>query len=299
LSDSGLVGADQAERDALGADRGDVHAGAVVLDLDDDLRPSRRSSIWMRPVSALPRATRSAGSLDAVHDGIAQHVLERRQHALEHLAVELARGALDDELGLLAGIRSRLAHDALQALRVALERHHARAHQPVLQLGDRARLLLQQVLGVLRQALEQLLDAGDVAGGLGERARELLDRRVAVELQRIEIAAVRRVALVAMQDLLLGLDLEIAQLFLQARDRARQLAEVVVDRGDLLLEARAADADFAGVVQQLVEQVGVDARHLLAIRLRHGFAPRRNPSAAAGVACCRSIRRDPAPASAG
>jgi len=37
-----------------------------------------------------------------VHHGVAQHVLERRQHALEHLPVEFAGGALDDELGALA-----------------------------------------------------------------------------------------------------------------------------------------------------------------------------------------------------
>src|SRR5438270_12796307 len=88
------------------------------------------------------------GFLDAVHHGVAQHVLERRKHPLEHLAVELARGALDGELGALAGVGGRLAHDPREALHVALERHHARAHEPVLQLGDGARLLLQQGLGL-------------------------------------------------------------------------------------------------------------------------------------------------------
>ena len=36
-------------------------------------------------------------------------------------------------------------------------------------------------------------------------------------------------------------------------------------RAELLLEARARDAGLAGIVQQLVEQLGVDARHLRAI----------------------------------
>ena len=75
---------------------------------------------------------------DAVRDRIAQQVLEGRQHVLEHLAVELAGGALDDQLGLLVEVCGGLAHDAREALHVALERDHARAHQPVLQLGDRA-----------------------------------------------------------------------------------------------------------------------------------------------------------------
>ena len=241
--------------------------------------PSRCRLIVMRPVSALSLRGAHVGRLDAVHHGVAQHVLERRQHALEHLPVELAGGALDHELGALAGVGGGLAHDAREALHVALERHHARAHQAVLQLGDDARLLLQQVLGVLGQRLEQLLDAADVAGGLGERARELLDRGIAVELERVEVAAVRGLGLVAVEDLLLGLDLEVAQLFLQARDGARQLAEVVVERADLLFEPRATDADFAGVVEQLVEQLGVDARHLGAIALRHRLAARRHGEA--------------------
>jgi len=52
---------------------------------------------------------------------------------------------------------------------VTLERHHARAHEPVLQLGDGARLLLQQRLGVLGEALQELLNARHVVGRLGER----------------------------------------------------------------------------------------------------------------------------------
>ena len=112
------------------------------------------------------------GQLDAMHHGVAQHVLERWQHALEHLPIELARGALDDQFGALAGITGGLAHDARQALHVPLHRHHAGAHQPVLQLGDGARLLLQQVLRFRDQALEQPLDAGDVVGRFSARARE-------------------------------------------------------------------------------------------------------------------------------
>ena len=38
---------------------------------------------------------------------VAQHVLERRQHALEHLAIEFAGSALHDELHLLAGVAAR------------------------------------------------------------------------------------------------------------------------------------------------------------------------------------------------
>ncbi len=61
----------------------------------------------------------------------------------------------------------------------------------------------------------RLLDAAHVVGGFGQRARELLDRRIAVELERIEVAALAAALfLVAMQDLRLGFELELAQLFL-------------------------------------------------------------------------------------
>ncbi len=102
----------------------------------------------------------------------------------------------------------------------------------------------------------------DVAGGFGQRARELLDRRVAIQFQRIELRAVTRLGLVPVQNLRLGLHLELAQLLLQSRDRARQLPEIEFDRTELLLQPCARDAHLAGAVEQLVEQLGADTRHL-------------------------------------
>jgi len=56
-------------------------------------------------------------------------------------------------------------------LHVALKGHHARAHQTVLQLRDRAGLLGEKILCFLGQRLQELLDARDIARGLGQRAR--------------------------------------------------------------------------------------------------------------------------------
>ena len=174
----------------LGPDGLDVDAGAVVLDDDEHVRAlalqAHRDPARLRLAAREPLR----GRLDAVHDGVAQHVLEGRQHALEDLAVEFARAALDDELDLLACLLRGLAHQARQPLGMPLERHHARAHQAALQVGDHAPLLLQQVLGLAIEVAEQALDARDVAHRLGEGARELLDGRVAVELERIEVRAV-------------------------------------------------------------------------------------------------------------
>src|SRR6185295_8583544 len=143
--------------------RADVDAAAVVLEDDDHLGAFAMQADADR--AALGLAARHAlfGRLDAVHDRVAQHVLERRQHAIQHLAVQLAGGADHDEIALLAGVRRDLPHQAAEALHVALERNHARAHQAVLQFSDYARLLQQQVLRFARQILEQAFDALDVA----------------------------------------------------------------------------------------------------------------------------------------
>ena len=124
------------------------------------------------------------------------------------------------------------------------------------------------------------LDARDVARGLGERARVLLQRRIAVELERIEVVAARiLLVLMPVEHLRFGLDLEAAQLLLESRHRARQLRQIEVDGVDLLIEARAEDAHLAGVVQHGVEQIRIDARHLHPLR-RHALAARQHGSAA-------------------
>ena len=99
---------DQAERHGLGADAGNVHAGAVIGQLDDDLgafAPQRQADLAR--LRACRAARRMLGRLDAVHHGIAQQVLEGRQHALQHLPVQFAGAALDDQFGLLAGVGAR------------------------------------------------------------------------------------------------------------------------------------------------------------------------------------------------
>ncbi len=107
---------DQPERGALVANRLEIHAGAVVGQAHHDF-----GAFTMQLERDAARVVLAGGGalvrlLDAVNDGVAEHVLERRQHALEHLAIELARGAFDDQLGALAGIGcglgARCARDA-------------------------------------------------------------------------------------------------------------------------------------------------------------------------------------------
>ncbi len=105
------------------------------------------------------------------------------------------------------------------------------------------------------------MNAGDVARGFRECARELLQGGVAVQFERIEIIPPRFDILVPMQYLRFGLDFQAAQLLLQARHGSRQLGQIEIDRIDLLIEAGAKDADLAGIVEHGVEQVGIHARH--------------------------------------
>ena len=277
----------QPERDRAVAHELEIHARAVVGDGDDDFR----ALALQRDVddAGLVLAAGDAGrrQFDAVDDGVADHVLEGRQHPLQHLAVELARGAVDADLHLLAGFGRGLARDAREALNLALERDHARAHEPALQFGNDAALLREQVLDLARLGREQALHARDVRRRLAERARILLDRRVAVELERIEVVAARAGIHVPMQDLRLGLDLELAQLVFQALNDAAEFRQVEVDRRHLLLEPRAVDAHLARDVQHVVEQVRVHARDLAAIG--RGVARRR--SGGHGSQACGALFR--------
>ena len=79
----------------------------------------------------------------------------------------------------------------------------------------------------------------------------------------------------AMQDLRFGLQFKTAQLLLEPRDGARQFAQVVTDQLELLLDARARNADLTDVVEQLIEQIGIDPRQLRTVCNADTVASRR------------------------
>ena len=79
----------------------------------------------------------------------------------------------------------------------------------------------------------------------------------------------------AMQDLRVGLQFKTAQLLLEPRDGARQFAQVVTDQLELLLDARARNADLTDVVEQLIEQIGIDPRQLRTVCNADTVASRR------------------------
>ncbi len=107
-------------------------------------------------------------------DAVADHVLERSDHAFEHVAVDFHFGAFQVELHALAELAPGLAHDVPQARRLRRKIHHARAHQAFLQLGVDARLLLQHRLGFADEITQVALDGTQIVQAFRERARQLL-----------------------------------------------------------------------------------------------------------------------------
>jgi len=82
-----------------------------------------------------------------------------------------------------------------------------------------------------------VFQAVDVARRLGQRPRELLDLRVPIQLQWIELLVLGHVSLVAVEYLRLSGQFQAAQLVAQAHDRRPQLFQVELDLVHLLRQA--------------------------------------------------------------
>ncbi len=166
----------------------EVDAGAVVGELDHhfvaDLPHRQRDLAGLRLAGVAARLAR----LDAVVERVAQQVLERADQLFQHRAVELDLRAVDLEVGALVELLRGRAQDPVQALGQAAERHRADREQPLLHLARQPRLREQRRVGVVEVLEQRLLHRRHVVDAFGERARQLLEARVAVELQRIELA---------------------------------------------------------------------------------------------------------------
>ena len=246
--------------------------------------PSWATATVIWPAGSLPAAWRASGSLDAVRHAVAQQVLEGAAHALEHAAVDFDRAADEVQSHLLLQLLGGLAHDAVQAVGQALELDHARAQQVVLQVARQARLRGQVVFGGLQRALQAALHGGHVVDRLGHHARQFLEAREAVHLERVEGVAVGLGRFHARADLGLGLQFDLAQLVAQAFEVFGQVGQRTLQLADFGLDARARDAHFAGVVDQAVEQGRAHA-HRAAGGARLGCDDRRRLSQRRGRRC--------------
>ena len=249
---------DQADRTGALADAVEIDAAAVVRELDQDfvadLLHGERDLAGLRLAGLLPRVAR----LEAVVERIAQQVLERADQLFQHRAIELRLRAVDLEVGALVELARGGAHDPVEALGQAAERHRADGEQALLHVARQTRLGEQRGVGVVEIAQQRLLHRRHVVHAFGERARELLEARVTVELERVELVAVVRRARL---DLRLRLQLDLAHLAAQPDDAARQLEQVRLERAQLAFDASTRDGDLAGLVHQAVDRIGTNAQH--------------------------------------
>ena len=253
------VGRDQAQLQAALADAREVEPGAVVAEVQQHL-----VALLVHLDAQLPRgglAGRDArlGRLDAMADAVAQQVLEGTRHAFQHRAVQLGLAAADVQLDLLAGIACRLAHDAVHALADGIELDETGAQQVVLQLACQPRLRGQFVFARLHVARQRALQRRHVADRLGQHARQFLEAGVAVELQRIELAAALLRQLLLRVHLGFGLQFQLAQLGAQALQVVVQVQQRALHLRQLGLHARAANADLTGLRGHALQQAAAHA----------------------------------------
>ena len=193
-----------------------VQAGAVIREAHDDFvaflahLDDQLAGLGLAGLDAL------GARLDAVRDRVAQQVLHRRRHPLQHAAIDLGVAALEFHHHALVRVLARLAHDPIEAVADGGELHHPDAHQVLLQAAAHLALARQVLRRRFHRAQRVLLDGGDVVDRLRQHLRQFLEAGVAIELERIEI----RMRVLRMRDLRLDLvvrlDLDLAQLRAQA-----------------------------------------------------------------------------------
>jgi hypothetical protein len=86
----------------------------------------------------LPAASRTSGDLDPVIDAVANQVHERITDLLEHGLVELGVAPGHLELDLLAEPLRQIPNHSRKATEDEADRHHAHAHDALLQLAHTA-----------------------------------------------------------------------------------------------------------------------------------------------------------------
>jgi chemotaxis protein histidine kinase CheA len=121
----------------------DVHASAVVRDDELDLVALPRRYQTYGSARLLAGRRTHLGSLHTVVHGVAQQVDERIHHLVKHGTVELDVEPFQLEGDVLAQVVGEVAHHAGEPVEYVTDRHHARLHHLVLELGGDALELLE------------------------------------------------------------------------------------------------------------------------------------------------------------
>ncbi len=184
---------DVTPRDRGPANPLEVEPGAVVVDLDQDI------GAFVECADGDPPALGLAGRDDAAP---AARCRGRRR---------CAAGAAADRTSARAATcrarRARLrslkstglpqllaggAHGALELRREGAERHHAEFHRLVLDVAGQAAQPGQVAIEVADGAGDAAADRRNVAGDLGELARQQMEFRIAIEFKIVEAVTARR-----------------------------------------------------------------------------------------------------------
>ena len=187
-------------------------------------------------------------------------MLERTDELFQHRAVELGLPATDFQIGALVEFLRRRAQNPVQPFRHAAERHRPDREKLLLHVARQARLRNQRGVGVVQVLQERLLHRGNVVHAFRERARQLLEPRVAVEFERIEpfrgLAGEAHPRL----DLRFALDFDFAHLRAEPDHAAGQLEQVRLQRTQFTLDPRPRDRNLARLVHEPVDHVGTNTQ---------------------------------------
>ncbi len=254
------IGGNQAQRTGALAHAREIDAGAVVGQVDHDfvadLANRQRYFAGLELTGLDARIAR----LDAVVERVAQQMLERTDQLFQHRAVEFHLGAVNFEVRALVQLLGGRAQDAVQALRQAAERHGANGEEPLLHFARQPRLRQQCGIGVVQVLEQRMLDGGHVVDAFGQRARQFLEASVPVEFERIEVTGLFLHQRHLRLDLRFRLDFDFAHLRAQPDHAVGQFEQVGLQRTQFAFDARTGDGDFAGFVDETVDDVGANAQ---------------------------------------
>ena len=248
----------QAHRLGTGADQSGIETFAIIGQGQDDfiafLSQFQRDFADFRLAGSQSLLT----TFDAVRHGIAQHVLERRQHLVEDRTVNIDLTIGNVEIGAFADILGGLPDDPVKTVGLAGERNHPDGHQFLLQAAVQTRLGDDRRVGVIQVFQQVLLYRRNVVHRLGHEARQFLEAREAVEFERIELghAFVGHPRL----NLAFRLNFDFAQLAAQTNDVFGQIKQRALQVAHFAFDTRPGNGQFAGFVDQPVDQIGTHAQ---------------------------------------
>ena len=195
-------------------------------------------------------------TLDTVVDGIADHVLKRRNHTFEDGTVHFTIGIVNPQLDLLIQLKADLANNTTQAWHHALERNHTGLHQTFLKLRIHPTLLQQKSFSVTGFARERFFQIDKVGRRFHQCSRKLLHRRIAVHFQRIKVFVIWSMTLLAEQHLSFSFNIQTSQLVAHPVQRLIHLREGPREIADLLFQTPSTNRRLTGQVYETVEQIG-------------------------------------------